>query len=183
MIKTITKDELIDIITAVSEKTEITMETSTPLKMNKGGRKGIPANPYLDKDITEHATRKYLIGESYENLVNEALQEHVGEDAKEFKGGALTWGKWKVAGLIIEHGSNFYLRCYAGETLEFRKELNGEPIDEKTEKELAAYLPKAGTSKKQGDAGLDKDVQVHPLAINFDNIISVEIGQILYKIK
>lgn len=173
-LKKMTQNELVEFLSTLSECT-MAITYSSPLKMNKGGIKGVPRNPLLDKDVRKAVTSQYLFGKNYTEIVNESLKENNVEG--EFKSGSLPWGEWKMVDKVITYKDNLYLRCYIKDDAAstFTYFVDGCYATEDELDTINMYLPSSGSSKKQSEAGLEKENQVRPINIMFSNIESIEI--------
>jgi hypothetical protein len=71
---TVSQSELVTILNDVKNPTFCEVVMVTIPKMNKGGRSGVPVNPYFGR-VTKHKTGRILIGMDYEQRVNNNLEK------------------------------------------------------------------------------------------------------------
>lgn len=124
----------------------VTIETGTIDFMNKGGKGGMPVNPFLG-EVTKFSTVNCQVQSDYENAVN-AQRNREGKQA-DFVAQAPLWGKRIGRTCVVEHKGTFYLayralRCL---TVTYRNR-KGYPI---AKADIAPWFKKKGKSRQGTD--------------------------------
>jgi hypothetical protein len=158
---------------------ELVVLTATEPKMKKGGTRGVEPNPFIDSSVRKCKFANYLFGKNYVQAINENLikEGKAPVDPNEF-GEKLSWGEYEVQDKVVTYNGTRYMRCYMPEKQDSETFylIDGEEPSEDDFKKLAPYLPtESNGSKKQEDAGLEKENQVRPLLFKFDNILSIRV--------
>lgn len=180
----ISKSELVDILTN-TDYSEITITSQGEAKMNKRG------NPFFVKngaslvaanEVLKHSIITYDFGGNYEQRVNEALVADGSQGT--FKSSELAWGSWKVAGKIIEHGEKLYVRCYINRAnnMEISYTVDGVQATSEQLSIIKEFTPEKKESVKQSNEGLEAEKQIIPNNVDFDHIINIEMGGVVYEL-
>ena len=182
--KTINSAELIEILKATSAE-EITLTTSTEVKMNKRGNSLIENG----NKVTKTTSATYQFGGSYEERINETIDSSIGYKAK-----PLPWGSWVegAEGKVITHTktdkegnetTNFYLRYY-NPTSEVSTTtfVDGEVATAEQMKIIEQFTPKKKESKVITESGAEVENKVKTNVVNFTNIVTIEIDGEVYKV-
>jgi hypothetical protein len=152
----------------------IEMGTSTPLKMNKGGRNGVEPNPFTDRDVRKVKSGKYNFGKNYISMINESLakQGKPAVTSEEYKLEALPWSEYEFQDKVIVYNGKRYLRCYPikDEEIEETITIDGVPATQDELDIIKKYVPEKKMSKKQEEVGVTEENRIMPLAIAFENI-------------
>lgn len=174
MSHTATHDELVKMVTDYDGN--ITLSTSTPLKMNKGGRGGVEPNPFYGKDVRKVKTSLYEIGASYIDKINESLAAEGKPAASESEfTDKLPWGDYEVKDKVVAYNGKRYLRCYPVKDAESFEEItvDGEFPSPEDLETIMSYVGEKKSSKKQEEAGITEENRVRPLLFSFDNITEI----------
>ena len=183
--KIINSAELIEILKATSAK-EITLTTSTEVKMNKRGNSLVENG----NKVTKTTSATYQFGGSYEERINETLDTSIGYKAK-----PLPWGSWVegAEGKVIAHTktdkegnetTNFYLRYYnATSEVSSTTFVDGEVATDEQMKIIEQFTPKKKESKVITESGAEVENKVKTNVVNFANIVTIEIDGEVYKVK
>lgn len=164
MKKTISRDQLISILTNVDRATPVTMTCMTDARARKTG------NPF--ESIHKLSTVNGFIGFDYESVVNRQLTRE-GKDAN-FVSNSRSWGS-HVSKCLVQKGTKLYLA--------FKPQSSTEPLfygkkDGKllrtSRKAIEAFLPakKEGGSETQGT-----DTAVQYRNYDVDNIMTLTINK------
>lgn len=182
--KTINSSELIEILKATSAE-EITLTTSTEVKMNKRGNSLVENG----NKVTKTTSATYQFGGSYEERINETLDTSIGYKAK-----TLPWGSWVegAEGKVITHTktdkegnetTNFYLRYYnATSEVSTTTFVDGEFATSEQMKIIEQFTPKKKESKVITESGVEVENKVKTNVVNFANIVTIEIDGEVYKV-
>ena len=180
----VNSEELIEILKATSAE-EITLTTSTEVKMNKRGNSLVENCNKVIK--TTSAT--YQFGGSYEERINESIDTSIGYKAK-----PLPWGSWVngAEGKVVTHTktdkednetTNFYLRYYnATSEVSSTTFVDGEVATDEQMKIIEQFTPKKKESKVVTESGAEFENKVKSNVVNFANIITIEIDGEVYKV-
>ena len=183
--KIVNSEELIEILKATSAE-EITLTTSTEVKMNKRGNSLVENGNKVSK--TTSATNQF--GGSYEERINESIDSSIGYKAK-----PLPWGSWVegAEGKVITHTktdkegnetTNFYLRYYnATSEVSTTTFVDGEFATSEQMKIIEQFTPKKKESKVVTESGAEVENKVKTNVVNFANIVTIEIDGEVYKVK
>ena len=183
--KIINSAELIEILKATSAE-EITLTTSTEVKMNKRGNSLVENG----NKVTKTTCASYQFGGSYEERINESLDSSLGG----YKAKPLPWGSWVegAEGKVITHTktdkegnetTNFYLRYY-NPTSEVSTTtfVDGEVATDEQMKIIEQFTPKKKESKVVTESGAEVENKVKTNVVNFANIVTIEIDGEVYKV-
>jgi hypothetical protein len=180
----ISKQDLVNILVKASATVEsVEVQTYSVAKMNKRN------NPLKDERVNKLQTIEYAYGKSYEQRVNEALEENGKEGT--FKSKKLPWGEWLegAEGSVIAHTKNgedkLYIRCYLKKGVDPKTEyyVNGKPATEEEVATIKEFTPsRTKDSSTQSEAGLEQEQQVVVNAVDFDNIITITIDGVTYEL-
>ena len=183
--KIINSAELIEILKATSVE-EITLTTSTEVKMNKRGNSLVENG----NKVTKTTSASYQFGGSYEERINESIDSSIGYKAK-----PLPWGSWVngAEGKVITHTktdkegnetTNFYLRYY-NTTSEVSSTtfVDGEVATDEQMEIIEQFTPKKKESKVITESGAEVENKVKTNVVNFANIVTIEIDGEVYKVK
>ena len=182
--KIVNSEELIEILKATSAE-EITLTTSTEVKMNKRG------NSLVENcnKVTKTTSATYQFGGSYEERINETIDSSIGYKTK-----PLPWGSWVegAEGKVITHTktvkegnetTNFYLRYYnATSEVSSTTFVDGEVATDEQMKIIEQFTPKKKESKVVTESGAEVKNKVKTNVVNFANIITIEIDGEVYKV-
>ena len=136
------------------------------------------------EQIEKITEQKVNIGIDYENSVNNRLEKK-GLD-KDFESQPLAWGKWDIFPKIIEHKGGKYLRAYniKGEKSITTYLINGVVVTDANTIATITEMVKAKkalqSAKTQEEKGLAKAEQTTLITKNFDDIIRLKVGGIVY---
>ena len=182
--KIINSTELIEILKATSAE-EITLTTSTEVKMNKRGNSLVENG----NKVTKTTSATYQFGGSYEERINESIDSSIGYKAK-----PLPWGSWVegAEGKVITHTktdkegnetTNFYLRYYnATSEVSTTTFVDGEFATSEQMKIIEQFTPKKKESKVVTESGAEVENKVKTNVVNFANIVTIEIDGEVYKV-
>lgn len=182
--KIINSAELIEILKATSAE-EITLTTSTEVKMNKKGNSLVENG----NKVTKTTSASYQFGGSYEERMNESLDVSIGYKAK-----PLPWGSWVdgAEGKVITYtktdkegneSTNFYLRYYnATSEVSTTTFVDGEFATGEQVKIIEQFTPKKKESKVITESGAEVENKVKTNVVNFANIVTIEIDGEVYKV-
>ena len=182
--KIVNSEELIEILKATSAE-EITLTTSTEVKMNKRGNSLVENG----NKVTKTTSATYQFGGSYEERINESIDSSIGYKAK-----PLPWGSWVegAEGKVITHTktdkegnetTNFYLRYYnATSEVSTTTFVDGEFATSEQMKIIEQFTPKKKESKVITESGAEVENKVKTNVVNFANIITIEIDGEVYKV-
>ena len=182
--KIVNSEELIEILKATSAE-EITLTTSTEVKMNKRGNSLVENG----NKVTKTTSATYQFGGSYEERINESIDSSIGYKAK-----PLPWGAWVngAEGKVITHTktdkegnetTNFYLRYYnATSEVSTTTFVDGEFATSEQMKIIEQFTPKKKESKVVTESGAEFENKVKSDVVNFANIITIEIDGEVYKV-
>ena len=183
--KIVNSEKLIEILKATTAE-EITLTTSTEVKMNKRGNSLVENG----NKVTKTTSATYQFGGSYEERINESIDSSIGYKAK-----PLPWGSWVngAEGKVITHTktdkegnetTNFYLRYYNPtsevSTITF---VDGEVATDEQMKIIEQFTPKKKESKVVTESGAEFENKVKSNVVNFANIITIEIDGEVYKVE
>ena len=183
--KIINSAELIEILKATSAE-EITLTTSTEVKMNKRGNSLVENG----NKVTKTTCASYQFGGSYEERINESIDSSIGYKAK-----PLPWGSWVngAEGKVITHTktdkegnetTNFYLRYYnATSEVSSTTFVDGKVATDEQMKIIEQFTPKKKESKVITESGAEVENKVKTNVVNFANIITIEIDGEVYKVE
>ena len=183
--KIINSAELIEILKATSVE-EITLTTSTEVKMNKRGNSLVENG----NKVTKTTSATYQFGGSYEVRINESIDSSIGYKAK-----PLPWGSWVngAEGKVITHTktdkegnetTNFYLRYYnATSEVSSTTFVDGEVATDEQMKTIEQFTPKKKESKVVTESGTEVENKVKTNVVNFANIVTIEIDGEVYKVE
>ena len=182
--KIINSAELIEILKATSAE-EITLTTSTEVKMNKRGNSLVENG----NKVTKTTSATYQFGGSYEERINESIDSSIGYKAK-----PLPWGSWVngAEGKVITHTktdkegnetTNYYLRYY-NPTSEVSTTtfVDGKFATDEQMKIIEQFTPKKKESKVVTESGAEVENKVKTNVVNFANIVTIEIDGEVYKV-
>ena len=182
--KIVNSAELIEILKATSAE-EITLTTSTEVKMNKRGNSLVENG----NKVTKTTSATYQFGGSYEERINESIDSSIGYKAK-----PLPWGAWVngAEGKVITHTktdkegnetTNFYLRYYnATSEVSTTTFVDGEFATSEQMKIIEQFTPKKKESKVVTESGAEVENKVKTNVVNFANIVTIEIDGEVYKV-
>ena len=183
--KIVNSAELIEILKATSAE-EITLTTSTEVKMNKRGNSLVENG----NKVTKTTSATYQFGGSYEERINESIDSSIGYKAK-----PLPWGAWVegAEGKVITHTktdkegnetTNFYLRYYnATSEVSTTTFVDGEVATDEQMKIIEQFTPKKKEAKVVTESGAEVENKVKTNVVNFANIVTIEIDGEVYKVK
>ena len=182
--KIVNSEELIEILKATSAE-EITLTTSTEVKMNKRGNSLVENG----NKVTKTTSATYQFGGSYEERINESIDSSIGYKAK-----PLPWGAWVngAEGKVITHTktdkegnetTNFYLRYYnATSEVSSTTFVDGKVATDEQMKIIEQFTPKKKEAKVVTESGTEFENKVKSNVVNFANIITIEIDGEVYKV-
>ena len=182
--KIVNSEELIEILKATSAE-EITLTTSTEVKMNKRGNSLVENG----NKVTKTTCASYQFGGSYEERINESIDSSIGYKAK-----PLPWGSWVngAEGKVITHTktdkegnetTNFYLRYYnATSEVSTTTFVDGEFATAEQMKIIEQFTPKKKETKLVTESGAEVENKVKTNVVNFANIVTIEIDGEVYKV-
>ena len=182
--KIVNSEELIEILKATSAE-EITLTTSTEVKMNKKGNSLVENG----NKVTKTTCASYQFGGSYEERINESIDSSIGYKAK-----PLPWGSWVegAEGKVITHTktdkegnetTNFYLRYYnATSEVSTTTFVDGEFATGEQMKIIEQFTPKKKETKLVTESGAEFENKVKTNVVNFANIVTIEIDGEVYKV-
>ena len=182
--KTVNSAELIEILKATSAE-EITLTTSTEVKMNKRGNSLVENG----NKVTKTTSASYQFGGSYEERINESLDSSLGG----YKTKSLPWGSWVdgAEGKVITHTktdkdgneiTSLYLRYYnATSEISSTTFVDGKFATDEQMKIIEQFTPKKET-KIVTESGAEVESKVKTNVVNFANIITIEIDGEVYKV-
>ena len=182
--KIINSAELIEILKATSAE-EITLTTSTEVKMNKRGNSLVENG----NKVTKTTCASYQFGGSYEERINESIDSSIGYKAK-----PLPWGSWVngAEGKVITHTktdkegnetTNLYLRYYnATSEVSSTTFVDGEVATDEQMKIIEQFTPKKKEAKVVTESGAEVENKVKANGVNFANIVTIEIDGEVYKV-
>lgn len=189
----ITQQQLIDILDN-TDANNVTLLYETPVKMNKKG------NPFFVKEghalvqvnsVTKKVIDTFGFGLNYTDEVNKGLKSN-GMDAN-YKAGEVSWAETVIPNKVIKHKTTgkYYIKIFNSyivghpmveRTTEYL--VDGEPATDEQMKIIDEFeIRTDGNVKKQEDAGLSNPEQVKMQTINFDNIISIVVDNVMYELK
>ena len=183
--KIVNSEELIEILKATSAE-EITLTTSTEVKMNKRGNSLVENG----NKVTKTTSATYQFGGSYEERINESIDSSIGYKAK-----PLPWGAWVngAEGKVITHTktdkegnetTNFYLRYYnATSEVSSTTFVDGKVATDEQMKIIEQFTPKKKESKVITESGAEVENKVKTNVVNFANIVTIEIDGEVYKVE
>ena len=183
--KIVNSEELIEILKATTAE-EITLTTSTEVKMNKRGNSLVENG----NKVTKTTSATYQFGGSYEERINESIDSSIGYKAK-----PLPWGAWVngAEGKVITHvktdkegneTTNFYLRYYnATSEVSTTTFVDGEFATDEQMKIIEQFTPKKKESKVITESGAEVENKVKTNVVNFANIVTIEIDGEVYKVE
>ena len=183
--KTINSAELIEILKATTAE-EITLTTSTEVKMNKRGNSLVENG----NKVTKTTSATYQFGGSYEERMNESLDSSLGG----YKAKSLPWGSWVdgAEGKVITHTktdkegnetTNFYLRYYNATTdVTSTTFVDGKFATGEQMKIIEQFTPKKKETKVITESGVEVESKVKTNVVNFANILTIEIDGEVYKV-
>jgi len=172
--KTITKENLVARLQGTPGTIFVGIEALTDAKARKTG------NPAPDGLIFKRVRGAAMVGADYQTSVkNESLAQG---GKGEFKAAPLPWGEWLIAGKVISHKGENYLRTQsrpgqrrvaATKVLGYFAK-DGAPLSFDA---ISAFLPEKSESKKQIAAGIaaDKKEQVWVNTYKFSSIQKIRI--------
>lgn len=124
----------------------VTIQTITPIVMNKGGRGGTAVNPFLDDGIQKISTVNCQLQGDYENAVNKQLEREGKPNT--FTSAARVWGSRVNGTSVVEHNGEYYMAYRALKCLKTRMmDSEGHFVSEKT---ITPWVRKKSASKRQG---------------------------------
>ena len=189
----ITQQQLIDILDN-TDANNVTLLYETPVKMNKKG------NPFFVKEgrtlvqvnsVTKKVIDTFGFGLNYTDEVNRGLKS-AGADAN-YQAGEVSWAETVVPNKVIKHKTTgkYYIKIFnsyiAGKPMVERTVeyfVDGQPATDEQMKTIKEFEIKTdGNIKKQEIAGLSNAEQVKMQTINFDNIISIVVDDVMYELK
>ena len=183
--KIVNSEKLIEILKATSAE-EITLTTSTEVKMNKRGNSLVENG----NKVTKTTSASYQFGGSYEERINESIDSSIGYKTK-----PLPWGSWvkDAEGKVITHTktdkegnetTNFYLRYY-NPTSEVSTTtfVDGEFATSEQMKIIEQFTPKKKESKVITESGAEVENKVKTNVVNFANIVTIGIDGEVYKVE
>ena len=183
--KIVNSEELIEILKATTAE-EITLTTSTEVKMNKRGNSLVENG----NKVTKTSCASYQFGGSYEQRINESIDSSLGG----YKEKPLPWGAWLegAEGKVIKHTktdkegnetTNYYLRYY-NPTSEVSTTtfVDGKFATDEQMKIINQFTPKKKESKVVTESGTEVENKVKTNVVNFANIITIEIDGEVYKV-
>ena len=182
--KIVNSEELIEILKATSAE-EITLTTSTEVKMNKRGNSLVENG----NKVTKTTSATYQFGGSYEERINESIDSSIGYKAK-----PLPWGAWVngAEGKVITHTKtdkegnetiNFYIRYYnATSEVSTTTFVDGKFATDEQMKIINQFTPKKKESKVITESGAEVENKVKTNVVNFANIVTIEIDGEVYKV-
>ena len=182
--KIVNSEELIEILKATSAE-EITLTTSTEVKMNKRGNSLVENG----NKVTKTTSATYQFGGSYEERINESIDSSIGYKAK-----PLPWGSWVngAEGKVITHtktdkegdeSTNFYLRYYnATSDVNSTTFVDGEVATDEQMKIIEQFTPKKKETKVVTESGAEFENKVKSNVVNFTNIVTIEIDGEVYNL-
>ena len=182
--KIVNSEELIEILKATSAE-EITLTTSTEVKMNKRGNSLVENG----NKVTKTTSATYQFGGSYEERINESIDSSIG-----YKSKPLPWGSWVngAEGKVITHTktdkegnetTNFYLRYYnATSEVSSTTFVDGKVATDEQMKIIEQFTPKKKEAKVVTESGAEVENKVKTNVVNFANIVTIEIDGEVYKV-
>ena len=182
--KIVNSEKLIEILKATTAE-EITLTTSTEVKMNKRGNSLVENG----NKVTKTTSATYQFGGSYEERINESIDSSIGYKAK-----PLPWGSWVegAEGKVITHTktdkegnetTNFYLRYYnATSEVSTTTFVDGEFATAEQMKIIEQFTPKKKETKLVTESGAEVENKVKTNVVNFANIVTIEIDGEVYKV-
>lgn len=182
--KIVNSEELIEILKATSVE-EITLTTSTEVKMNKRGNLLVENG----NKVTKTTLATYQFGGSYEERINESIDSSIGYKVK-----PLPWGSWVegAEGKVISYTktdkegnetTNFYLRYYnATSEVSSTTFVDGEVATDEQMKIIEQFTPKKKETKVVTESGTEVENKVKTNVVNFTNIVTIEIDGEVYKV-
>ena len=183
--KIVNSEELIEILKATTAE-EITLTTSTEVKMNKRGNSLVENG----NKVTKTTSATYQFGGSYEERINESIDSSIGYKAK-----PLPWGSWVngAEGKVIKHTktdkegnetTNYYLRYY-NPTSEVSTTtfVDGKFATDEQMKIINQFTPKKKETKVVTESGTEVENKVKTNVVNFANIVTIEIDGEVYKVE
>lgn len=168
--KKITHAQLVEILRARKGTFPVCIVALTDAKAPKTG------NPF--GKIFKLSQSVGFTGAGYEGAVKrEAGRQEV--DAQDFKADPLPYGEWVIPNKVLIHNGNFQLRVqnapgqkHPAKVLKYQDE-KGNELDRVV---VAPFLPDAGVSKKQVEAGLDEDKTIKVKNFKFSSIKKIRVG-------
>lgn len=166
--KTVTKAQMIEILSKVNHATPLAFTARIKTKLKK------TSNPYADFEVFKISRVFAFTGFSYENSVNKQLERE--DKSPEFQAQARTWGE-RISPALVKDKDKFYLVAkvqrarspvYFYNNNGLNKIINVDKIKE--------FLPVI----KPTSQGLEKEVIYRNYVI--DNLISVSLNKEKYKI-
>jgi hypothetical protein len=167
----LTHNEFVEKLNNFNGVTFMSCSIETPVKMNKGGRMGVPTNPF--DNVFKHSSIHGGVGFDYQNSVN--LQRGREQVVEEFKTEPRRWGQLLEGGKFVEHKGNYYLQLKVESVKpNIVYTYTGEEIDKS---ELETWLPKKSKSSRQD---VQREVIVRDIKLN--NIKNVTFGKQTYEL-
>lgn len=102
-----------------------------------------------------------------------------GGNPNDFTSESLKWGQWEIENLVIAHKGERYLRyyCKSNSNTSVMYFVDGHAATAQEVANIKAYLAtKDTTSQKQAVCGLQKDEQVSPRNVKFENILLLKVN-------
>lgn len=165
--KTITVDELAELLSESSSATLISFIAETDARLKKTG------NPYGTVYKVAQATG--TLGADYEKKVNRQIQrENPGKEVEKFEAGPRKWGS--PAGRLVEKDGDFYLNFSPNrvDVLGY-KTSTGKPIDAEL---VEPFLPKKSEPTNQP---VEKKTKICNYSLS--NIRQISFNGAVYKVK
>lgn len=166
-----TSDDLVRCLSLLKGAQICTIESTTPLKVNKRNSDKEHFDSHFDDTVYCTKTQSANVGINYENAVNKKREAN--GETPDFKAGKLTWGKWIKPNVLIEHNDSFYLRYYVGYSKNSSKTRylyhysDGTILGKASVEKLKTFMKEL--PKKDPDS-------VQPRNINLDNVQKLVVG-------
>lgn len=155
---TITKENLMSLLSEVKGATFATLITSTDPRLKKTG------NPF--RNVRKVSRVNVCIGFQYENAVNRQREREGNSEV--FESAPRQWGE-KISPMIVQHNGKLYLETKVERSLGYSfQDENGKEIDSKL---IEPFLPARKESARQET---EKEILVRDYAL--DSIIAATIG-------
>ena len=175
----IKESEFIAIISNLKGCQFATIAYSTDVVSNNKKLSGGKKNTYYNRVATITEITSAQIGASYENAVNNRIEE------KDFVAETLPWGEWLRPNYLIGHKGATYLRAYKCKSTKTEKKfyLDGNAVtNEKVAKDISANFREHTISIRQSEAGIAEKDQVKPFNVNVANVVFATINGKTYQV-
>lgn len=140
-------------------------------------------NPFAKDSVTKITRINCQFNYDYETAVKNRIAKNDGEKDN-FVGEKLPYGVWVTPNKIIKHNENIFVRFYRIKNAksQVRYFINGDEASAEQTEIIKQFLPTISESKKQNEAGLTAPDQVQPFNINIENILTITIDNVIYKL-